>query len=88
MYTYVCVYIYIYMYSCMHTFPTRIADIRAQVERIRYEANEFKFNNGYSMPVHALSQRVADICQVYTQVMIMHYIYRFFIFLVVMSVLD
>mmetsp|Transcript_27851 Transcript_27851/g.26687 ORF Transcript_27851/g.26687 Transcript_27851/m.26687 type:complete len:245 (+) Transcript_27851:160-894(+) len=44
-----------------------LPDIRAQIERIRYEANEFKFNNGYSMPVHALSQRVADICQVYTQ---------------------
>lgn len=44
-----------------------VADIRAQVERIRYEANEFWFKNGYSMPVHALSKRVADICQVYTQ---------------------
>lgn len=43
------------------------ADIRAHVERIRYEANEFWFNNGYSMPVHALAKRVADISQVYTQ---------------------
>jgi 20S proteasome subunit alpha 1 len=43
------------------------ADIRAQVERVRYEANEFKFNNGYAMPVHVLAKRVADICQVYTQ---------------------
>ena len=44
-----------------------IADIRAQVERIRYEANEFTFENGYPMPVHALAKRIADLCQVYTQ---------------------
>ena len=43
------------------------ADIKAQIERIRYEANEFWFNNGFSMPPHALAKRVADICQVYTQ---------------------
>lgn len=44
-----------------------LPDIRAQVERLRYEANEFKFQNGYSMPVHVLARRIADICQVYTQ---------------------
>lgn len=44
-----------------------LPDIKAQVERIRYEANEFAFNNGYPMPTHALSKRIADICQVYTQ---------------------
>jgi 20S proteasome subunit alpha 1 len=44
-----------------------IADIRAQVERLRYEANEFKFQNGFAMPVSVLSTRIADICQVYTQ---------------------
>lgn len=43
------------------------ADIRAQVERVRYEANEFFFSNGYPMPAHALAKRIADICQVYTQ---------------------
>jgi len=43
------------------------ADVRAQVDRLRYEANEFAFNNGYPMPVHALAKRIADICQVYTQ---------------------
>lgn len=31
------------------------------------EANEFKFSNGFAMPVHVLAQRIADICQVYTQ---------------------
>ena len=44
-----------------------LADIRAQVERLRYEANEFRFNNGYPIPVHVLANRIADICQVYTQ---------------------
>jgi len=37
------------------------------VQRLRYEAQEFKHQNGYSMPVHILSKRIADICQVYTQ---------------------
>ncbi len=49
------------------SFSCSIADIRAQVERIRYEANEFKYENGYAMPVHVLAQRIADICQVYTR---------------------
>lgn len=44
-----------------------LPDIRSQIERLRYEANEFRFANGYAMPVHALAQRIADICQVYTQ---------------------
>lgn len=43
------------------------ADVRAQVERLRYEATEFQYNNGYAMPVHALAKRIADICQVHTQ---------------------
>jgi 20S proteasome subunit alpha 1 len=42
-------------------------DIRAQVERIRMEANDFRFNNGYPCPVHVLAKRMADVCQVYTQ---------------------
>jgi 20S proteasome subunit alpha 1 len=37
------------------------------VSRIRHEAQEFWFNNGYSMPAHMLARRIADICQVYTQ---------------------
>lgn len=44
-----------------------LPDIKAQVERIRYEANEFAFENGYPIPVHVLAKRIADICQVYTQ---------------------
>ena len=43
------------------------ADVRAQVERLRLEANEFEFKHGYAMPVHVLAKRIADICQVYTQ---------------------
>ena len=39
-------------------------DIRAQVDRVRYEANEFMYQNGYAMPVHVLAKRIADICQV------------------------
>jgi 20S proteasome subunit alpha 1 len=42
-------------------------DIRAQVDRVRYEANEFQYNNGYPVPVHVLAKRIADINQVYTQ---------------------
>jgi len=44
-----------------------LPDVQAQVERLRYEATDFRFNNGYSMPVHVLARRIADICQVYTQ---------------------
>jgi 20S proteasome subunit alpha 1 len=43
------------------------ADVRAQVERLRFEATEFEYKNGYAMPVHVLAKRIADICQVYTQ---------------------
>jgi len=45
----------------------RTPDCRAQLTRLRYEANEFKFQYGYPMPVAALAKRIADICQVYTQ---------------------
>ena len=41
-----------------------IPDIKAQVARLRYEANEFKFNNGYPVPVHVLACKMADLCQV------------------------
>mmetsp|Transcript_41587 Transcript_41587/g.90619 ORF Transcript_41587/g.90619 Transcript_41587/m.90619 type:complete len:248 (+) Transcript_41587:6-749(+) len=44
-----------------------IPDSRSQIERLRYEANDFKFNHGYPIPTHVLAQKMADICQVYTQ---------------------
>uniref|UniRef100_A0A7S0BZ20 Proteasome alpha-type subunits domain-containing protein n=1 Tax=Proboscia inermis TaxID=420281 RepID=A0A7S0BZ20_9STRA len=43
------------------------ADCKAFVQRARYEAADFAFNYGYSMPVHALAQRIADLAQVKTQ---------------------
>jgi len=43
------------------------ADGRAQIQRTRYEAHEFRFEYGYDMPVHVLAQRMADLVQVNTQ---------------------
>ena len=44
-----------------------LADIRSFVERVRYEANDFKFNNGFTIPTHVLAKRVADLAQIATQ---------------------
>ncbi len=44
-----------------------IADCKAQVQRLRYEAADFQFKFGYSIPVHVLAKRIADIAQVNTQ---------------------
>lgn len=43
------------------------ADSIAQVQRLRQEAHEFKFENGFEIPVSHLAKRMADINQVYTQ---------------------
>jgi len=44
-----------------------IADCKAQIQRARYEAADFQFKYGYSIPVHMLAKRIADIAQVNTQ---------------------
>ena len=43
------------------------ADAKAQVVRTRMEAAQFKYKNGYDVPVSYLAKRVADVGQVYTQ---------------------
>jgi len=44
-----------------------IADAKALVTRARQEAGEFKYTNGYQIPVEHLAKRMADVAQVYTQ---------------------
>lgn len=44
-----------------------IADCKAQVQRLRMEAADFQYKFGYSIPVHVLAKRIADIAQVNTQ---------------------
>mmetsp|Transcript_1769 Transcript_1769/g.2632 ORF Transcript_1769/g.2632 Transcript_1769/m.2632 type:complete len:244 (+) Transcript_1769:50-781(+) len=51
--------------GCLTTGIT--PDARAAVQRLRYEAHEYKYKYGYNIPVGVLSQRLADISQVYTQ---------------------
>lgn len=42
----------------LNPYPTN------QVTRLRQEAHEFRFKNGYDVPVHVLAKRIADIAQV------------------------
>jgi 20S proteasome subunit alpha 1 len=44
-----------------------MADSKSMVQRARYEAGQWAFDNGYSMPVGVLSRRMADLNQVNTQ---------------------
>jgi len=44
-----------------------VPDSRAQVQRARYEAAEFKFKNGYDIPVSYMAKRTADLAQINTQ---------------------
>jgi len=43
------------------------ADCKAFVQRARYEAQKWTFDNGYSAPVQVVAKRMADIAQVNTQ---------------------
>ena len=63
--------------SVTHLFPVSetiaacmtglLPDARALVSRMRTEAADFKFKNGYFCPVQVLANRTADLAQVYTQ---------------------
>lgn len=44
-----------------------LPDCRAQVQRLRYEAAKFQFDNGYAPTPAILSKRMADISQVHSQ---------------------
>lgn len=44
-----------------------MADCKAMVQRARYEAGQWTFDNGYPVPVGILSKRMADLAQVNTQ---------------------
>lgn len=63
--------------SVTHLFPISetigacmtglLPDSRALVTRMRTEASDFKYENGYFCPVQVLASRTGDLAQVYTQ---------------------
>jgi len=44
-----------------------VPDAKSLVVRARSEAAEFKYTNGYNIPVEYMAQRIADVAQIYTQ---------------------
>eukprot|EP00331_Platyophrya_macrostoma_P022005 CAMPEP_0176440124 /NCGR_PEP_ID=MMETSP0127-20121128/20375_1 /TAXON_ID=938130 /ORGANISM="Platyophrya macrostoma, Strain WH" /LENGTH=249 /DNA_ID=CAMNT_0017824571 /DNA_START=30 /DNA_END=782 /DNA_ORIENTATION=- len=46
-------------------------DAKAIISRLRMEAADYKFENGHTIPIDILSQRWADLAQLYTQKMFM-----------------
>lgn len=44
-----------------------LADVKSAIQRLRYEAADFEFKYGYSVPPAVLAKRMADIAQVNTQ---------------------
>lgn len=44
-----------------------MADCKAFIQRARYEAGQWQFENGYPTPVAVISKRMADLAQVNTQ---------------------
>eukprot|EP00956_Cyclotella_meneghiniana_P042968 scaffold249361_cov77-Cyclotella_meneghiniana.AAC.9 len=44
-----------------------LADVKSAIQRLRYEAADFEFKYGFSVPPAVLAKRMADLAQVNTQ---------------------